>query len=171
MAAVVFIYLTKFGLLVRYVGMVTQKSLKYTIVNDAFQTSATIMIWYIVGWGFAFGKDDFPDTGKGGFVGASMFMGHLGKDLSPEVANKWANFLQQMGFCLISATIPFGYVNRLLLCFFNTLVRNTSSLRIVFARVVAERLTLQFSTFVTLLYAGLLYPIVCHLAWSEGGWA
>ena len=58
MAAVVFIYLTKFGLLVRYVGMVTQKSLKYTIVNDAFQTSATIMIWYIVGWGFAFGKED-----------------------------------------------------------------------------------------------------------------
>jgi ammonia channel protein AmtB len=37
--------------------------------------------------------------------------------------------------------------------------------------VVAERLTLRFSTVVTLLYAGLLYPIVCHLAWSDGGWA
>jgi hypothetical protein len=37
-----------------------------------------------------------------------MFMGQLGSDLSPEVANKWANFLQQMGFCLISATIPLG---------------------------------------------------------------
>jgi hypothetical protein len=110
MAAVVFIYLTKFGFLVRYVGMVTPKSVKYTIVNDAFQTAATIIIWYIVGWGFAFGEDNFPDTGKGGYIGKSMFLGQLGNDLKPEVANKWANFLQQMGYCLISATIPLGWV-------------------------------------------------------------
>ena len=101
MAAVVFIYLTKFGFLVRYVGMVTPKSVKYTIVNDAFQTAATIIIWYIVGWGFAFGEDNFPDTGKGGYIGKSMFFGQLGNDLKPEVANKWAKFLQQMGYCLL----------------------------------------------------------------------
>jgi len=152
----VFIFVARFGYLARSVGMATTASVKSVISLDIVAMLIGVLGWWIMGYGFAFGSDDFPDTDDGmGFVGSSGFMPMLwneaegkGSDIgggadTPENAYAHVEFLLHMGLSLIVVCIPVG--------------------------TLLERANMQFTILCAALTSFILYPTVVHMIWDENG--
>lgn len=148
-----FVYIAKFGYLARIVGMVTVNSIKVTVVSDLLSIVMTVIGWWSFGYGFAYGKDKFPDDGYNGLIGGDRYFPmHVnalsnmigGGQETPESAYTHAEFLLHMGLCIICVGIPVG--------------------------TLAERATISFTTICSLLVATVIYPVIVHIFWDPNGW-
>mmetsp|Transcript_55605 Transcript_55605/g.153475 ORF Transcript_55605/g.153475 Transcript_55605/m.153475 type:complete len:645 (+) Transcript_55605:162-2096(+) len=148
-----FLYVAKFGYLARTVGMVTVTSMKTTIVFDILTSSLAVLAWWSLGYGLAFGKDNYPESGDNGLYGGDNFFSTNFNDLSSligggddttESAKTHADFLLHLGLSLICVGIPVG--------------------------TLAERATIQFTILSATILGVVIYPVVAHVFWDENGW-
>ena len=137
----VLVFLMQAGFALLEVGSVRPKNTKNILVKNTLDASIGAMIWWLWGFGVAFGADD-----------GSKFMGESTYALSYEYGRKgelsgylYASWLFQWAFAAAAATIVTG--------------------------AIAERVTFTaYLTYATVLI-GFVYPCVVHSAWNVDGWA
>jgi Amt family ammonium transporter len=145
-AAMVFFMQAGFAML--EVGCVTHRNVVNILLTNVVDATLGAVVWYLVGYGFAMGEDDYPETGKNGFIGTSNFAlsGDKFRDTSdPLIGFNWAGWLFQWAFAATTATIVGG--------------------------AVVERVTFAAYFVYASILIGFVYPIMVHAAWSSGGWA
>ncbi|CAM9319489.1 unnamed protein product [Chrysoparadoxa australica] len=146
-AVLVFFMQTGFAML--EVGCVQKKNAKNILVKNVFDASIGALMWYFTGYGFALGDDNYPETGKNGFIGTSGFAlsgdTFRGQDPEGNYGYNWAGWLFQWAFAATTATIVSGSV--------------------------VERVTFGAYVIYAMSLIGFVYPIVVHWGWSAGGWA
>ncbi len=136
----VFFMQAGFGLL--EAGFVRVKNTANILMKNVLDASLGAVVWWAVGFGFAFGGS------QGGFIGGDSFFPALGGLTDPEVieangVSEAAVFFFQWAFAATAATIVSG--------------------------ALAERTKFSAYLFYTVFVTGIIYPIVIHWGWG-GGW-
>lgn len=143
----VFVFFMHTGYAMITVGCVQPKNTKNILVTNVFDAAIGSIVWWLVGWGIAYG---------GGNGDAQSFMGLDGYALDsaafrgatdePEIAaielGKW---LLSWSFACTTTTIMLG--------------------------AVAERITWWAYLFYSVVFLAWVHPCVVHWAWSDDGWA
>ncbi|CAM9899700.1 unnamed protein product, partial [Heterosigma akashiwo] len=138
---------TGFGML--EVGAVQVKNNRNILIKNVFDASIGAIVWWSVGYGVAFGKDEYPDNGTNGFIGRDKFFMTTdyfrGSLTDPNIGYNWAGWLFQWAFAATTATIVTG--------------------------AVAERITFGAYILYAVALVSFIYPCVVHWAWAPAGWA
>jgi Amt family ammonium transporter len=61
------------GTRIRRVGSVSVKNTKNILIKNVFDSAIGAICWWFVGFGIAFGSDEFGNNGSNGFIGRSAF--------------------------------------------------------------------------------------------------
>ncbi|KXZ49707.1 hypothetical protein GPECTOR_20g564 [Gonium pectorale] len=102
---------------------------------------ASALMWYLLGFGFAYGIGDNPNR----FIGDALFgLARVKSHNTGSGTGRWLDFVFQWAFCATAVTIPAGSVAER--CNFNAY--------------------LGYSTFIS----ALVYPVVAHWVWCTEGW-
>src|SRR5688572_11350029 len=130
------------GLALFYGGLVRGKNVLGTIMQSFFALALVSVIWVLIGYTLAFGKD------IGGFIGGLEFWGFQGVGQAP--SDVYATTVPHVGFALYQ--MMFAIITPALI-----------------TGAIAERM--KFSAYVMFLalWAILVYSPVAHWVWG-GGW-
>ncbi|KAG5176492.1 ammonium transporter [Tribonema minus] len=146
LAGAVLTFFMQTGYAMVHVGCVQLKNTKNTLITNVFDSALASMVWWLIGFGFAFGDSDSssnPFIGSDGFaLSGSEFRGD---DPSSLLAIRWAWWLLQWAFAGTTVTITSG--------------------------AVAERITWPAYAMYSAVFLGFIYPVVVYWAWSMDGWA
>lgn len=137
-AFIVFFMQTGFAML--EAGMITQRGVVNALLENFIDAGVTAIVWWMVGFGLAFG------TSQGGLFGASMF--------TP-------------GLDMMDA--PFGALNLSIMTMFFFQYAFAATASTIATGAMAERTDYVGDLIYTVLVGGLIYPIVVHWVWG-GGW-
>ena len=125
---------------------VSIRNTKNTLFKNLLDVCCSCLSFYVFGYAFLYGGGDSA------FVGADSFaLAHpkFGATTTVEAldssAKKYAEFVYSFSFAATASTIVSG--------------------------AVAERFRFKAYAIYTCIITGLLYPLVAHWAWNEGGWA
>jgi ammonium transporter, Amt family len=133
------------GLALFYGGLVRRKNVLSTIMHSFFGLALVSVVWVLVGFSLAFGKD----VGGLGLIGGLDFVGFLNVGLEPD-----ASYGPTVPFVLFAAfQLMFAAITPALI-----------------SGAFAERK--RFGAFVlfTLLWSVLVYSPIAHWVWSSDGW-
>ena len=132
----VFFMQAGFGLL--EAGFVRVKNTTNILMKNVLDASLGAVVWWAVGFGFAFGGS------QGGLIGGDSFFPALGglTDTERHGVSEAAVFFFQWAFAATAATIISG--------------------------ALAERTKFSAYLFYTVFVTGLIYPIVIHWGWGGG---
>ncbi|GLC60451.1 hypothetical protein PLESTB_001613900 [Pleodorina starrii] len=122
-------------------GAIRSKNAMNILLQTVLDGAASAVMWYLVGFGFAYGIGDRPN----GFIGDALFS--LSRFASHETGTgtgNWTNWFFQWAFCATAATIPAG--------------------------AVAERFNFNAYLGYSLFLGGFVYPVVVHWVWCRTGW-
>jgi len=137
-AFIVFFMQTGFAML--EAGVITQKGVVNALLENFIDAGVTAVVWWMVGFGLAFG------TSQGGLFGASMF--------AP-------------GLEIMDA--PFGALNLSIMTMFFFQYAFAATASTIATGAMAERTDYVGDLIYTVLVGGFIYPIVVHWVWG-GGW-
>mmetsp|Transcript_5652 Transcript_5652/g.8495 ORF Transcript_5652/g.8495 Transcript_5652/m.8495 type:complete len:500 (+) Transcript_5652:39-1538(+) len=132
------------------VGSVQMKNQKNILSNNVLDVSLGVIAWYLIGYGIAYGYDDYIVDGKeNGFIGTNGYFlagdSFRDDDVSDsQMGFKWANWVYQWGFAASCTAIISG--------------------------AVMERISTSCYILYAMCMTGFIYPIMVHMTWSEGGW-
>ncbi|KAG2486763.1 hypothetical protein HYH03_014562 [Edaphochlamys debaryana] len=122
-------------------GAIRSKNAMNILLQTLMDASASALMWYLVGFAFAFGIGDNPNP----FIGDAMFgLSRLSTHFTGSGNGKWIDVFFQWAFCTTAATIPAG--------------------------AVAERLNFNCYLGYSLFISGFVYPVVAHWVWCIEGW-
>ena len=137
------------------VGSVMKKNTKNILSKNLMLPCFSALLWWLFGYGFAFGEDSNQFIGTSNFVSTGVGFEHqkllaysnsstftLPTDGPQDSSAFW---VFQFSFCATAATIVSG--------------------------AVAERLKLEAYFVYTFFLTGFIYPVVAHWAWQGDGWA
>lgn len=126
--------------------------MKSILLKNIFDASLAALLWWSVGYAFAFGQDSFGEDGTNGFIGTSGFFYQgrgSGDDASPLTQTPFAKghgkslWAFNWAFAGVAATIVSG--------------------------AVAERCKFLAYVCYSMAITGFIYPVVVHVAWSQDG--
>lgn len=92
------VFLMQFGFTLLEVGAVRAKSVENILFKNLADACLGALVWFLVGWGFAYGVSDSEDV----FIGSKDFLADDSKD--------YVNFFFQWCFAATAATIVSGAV-------------------------------------------------------------
>ncbi|GLI67715.1 hypothetical protein VaNZ11_011983 [Volvox africanus] len=122
-------------------GAIRSKNAMNILLQTILDAAAAAIMWYCVGFGFAFGIGPKPNK----FIGNAMFgLARYSIHWTGSGTGKWTDFFFQWAFCATAATIPAG--------------------------AVAERFNFNAYLGYSMFIAGFVYPVVAHWAWCPEGW-
>mmetsp|Transcript_5837 Transcript_5837/g.8757 ORF Transcript_5837/g.8757 Transcript_5837/m.8757 type:complete len:487 (-) Transcript_5837:3-1463(-) len=144
------VFFMQIGFAFLEVGSVQMKNQKNILIKNVFDASLGAIAWYVIGYGIAYGYDDYVVDGTGnGFIGTNGYF--LAGDSfrgdgesESQLGYKWANWLYQWAFAATCATIVSG--------------------------AVMERISFSCYLIYAVCLTGFIYPVMVHMTWSEGGW-
>jgi Amt family ammonium transporter len=143
MASAALVMLMTPGLGLFYAGMVRRKNVLATIMQSFIMVAVVGVLWIIVGYSLAFGKDHWGIIGSLDWVG---FRG-VGADPNPDYASTiphQAFAVFQMMFAVITPALITG--------------------------AFAERIRFKAFLLFMILWAMLVYNPIAHWVWAPGGW-
>ncbi|CAM9729791.1 unnamed protein product [Phaeothamnion confervicola] len=142
----VLVFFMQVGFAMLEVGSVAPKNTKSILIKNTVDTSICSICWWLVGYGFAYGKS------KGGFIGTSEFAllgptfnNPAGGPATPQIGYNWAFWFFSWTFAATSTTIVSG--------------------------AIAERVKVFAYLVYSVFVSALIYPVVVHGVWSAEGWA
>ncbi|KAG2434358.1 hypothetical protein HYH02_012374 [Chlamydomonas schloesseri] len=122
-------------------GAIRSKNAMNILLQTVLDGAASAVMWYLVGFGFAYGIGDNPN----GFIGDALFaMSRYSSHNTGTGIGQWTNWFFQWAFCATAATIPAG--------------------------AVAERFNFNAYLGYSLFLGGFVYPVVAHWVWCPTGW-
>ncbi|GLC53594.1 hypothetical protein PLESTB_000766500 [Pleodorina starrii] len=122
-------------------GAIRSKNAVNILLQTLMDACASAIMWYLVGFGFAFGIGDKPNA----FIGDALFgLARLSSHNTGSGTGRWLDVVFQWAFCATAVTIPAGSVAER--CNFNAY--------------------LCYSTFIS----AWLYPLLAHWVWCPKGW-
>lgn len=143
-SAAMFLLLCKLGMMMRHVGMVTNKSTKLTVITDIISMAVIANVWWMFGYGIAYGHDNYVEENENGLVGTSHYMGDMPMPDDSDAGDVYARFAMCLAFAYVCGSIPVG--------------------------VLAERTSLSASVIYTMVLGGIFFPIAVHSVWNADGW-
>lgn len=146
-------------------GLVRQTSVVNTLMENFIDAAVTILVWWAVGFGIAFG------TSAGGMIGIDNFFLSNALTFSiPSAQNATNEFIfnttptiYASGAGGSSAAIP-----TLALFFFQFAFAATAST--ITTGSMAERTDFIGDLIYTAIMGAISYPIIAHWVWNSGGW-
>jgi Amt family ammonium transporter len=144
LVAGVLVLLMQGGFILLETGSTRMKNAGHVAGKTIFTVGLCSLVYWAVGYGFAFGTDSVEQTigkyiGTGSFIFKPTFAAAAG-DLYPSSIF----FLFQLAFATISLSIAWGGF--------------------------AERAKLGAYLIFTLFFGGFIYPVISHWIWGTGGW-
>ncbi|KAG2494365.1 hypothetical protein HYH03_007422 [Edaphochlamys debaryana] len=123
-------------------GAIRSKNAMNILLQTVLDGAASALMWYLVGYGFAYGVGDNPN----GFIGDADFALARYASHNPGAGGypNWTAWFFQWAFCATAATIPAG--------------------------AVAERFNFNAYLGYSLFLGGFVYPVVVHWVWCPTGW-
>ncbi|KAG2429741.1 hypothetical protein HXX76_010525 [Chlamydomonas incerta] len=122
-------------------GAIRSKNAMNILLQTVLDGAASAVMWYLVGFGFAYGIGDNPN----GFIGDALFaLSRYSSHNTGTGIGQWTNWFFQWAFCATAATIPAG--------------------------AVAERFNFNAYLGYSLFLGGFVYPVVAHWVWCPTGW-
>ncbi|PNW81429.1 hypothetical protein CHLRE_07g355650v5 [Chlamydomonas reinhardtii] len=122
-------------------GAIRSKNAMNILLQTVLDGAASAVMWYLVGFGFAYGIGDNPN----GFIGDALFgLSRYSSHNTGTGVGQWTNWFFQWAFCATAATIPAG--------------------------AVAERFNFNAYLGYSLFLGGFVYPVVAHWVWCPTGW-
>jgi Amt family ammonium transporter len=137
--------MVKAGYLLRNTGLVQLPHMQSTLIMSLWDTSLVVLSWWIVGNGWTFGSDKYPEQTENGLVGKSHYLDYMSELNGKEHAADWASYVYFLGLCCQCVAIVSG--------------------------AVMERATLRGYLVSVIFIASLLFPSVAHSLWNKAGWA
>ncbi|CAB1119547.1 unnamed protein product [Ectocarpus sp. CCAP 1310/34] len=124
------------------VGAIRATSTKHILLKNIGDATVSLVAWYLLGYGFAFGED------AGHFIGTSFFV-FTGSPFAATSGNSTAvSFLDclfQWSFAATCTTVVSG--------------------------AVADRIPVKAYLVYAFLTSALFYPLLAHAVWADDGWA
>jgi len=136
------VFCMQIGFTLLEVGSVSIRNTKNILLKNLLDMCVTTVMFYLVGYGLANGKSDGGFAGRDGFALQSSAFYSSDVDIA---AREHAHAFFSFAFAATSATIVSG--------------------------AVAERFPFQSYAIMSALVAGLIFPVVSHWPWADGGWA
>jgi len=130
------------------VGCVQKKNVKSILIVNILDTAISILTWWLIGYGVAYGGLNYGAFDSNPFIGTDDFAltgSFRNKALHPASGFSWAWFIFQWVFAATASTIVNG--------------------------AVAERIKFGAYLIYSIVLNALIYPVIVHLAWSQNGWA
>ncbi|GLC38506.1 hypothetical protein PLESTB_001732900 [Pleodorina starrii] len=135
------VFLMHGGFAMLEAGAIRSKNAMNILLQTILDAAAAAIMWYTVGFGFAFGIGHKPNK----FIGNAMFgLARYKTHATGSGIGDWTDFFFQWAFCATAATIPAGSV--------------------------AERFNFNAYLGYSMFIAGFVYPVVAHWAWCPTGW-
>ncbi|EFJ41277.1 hypothetical protein VOLCADRAFT_77636 [Volvox carteri f. nagariensis] len=135
------VFLMHGGFAMLEAGAIRSKNAMNILLQTILDAAAAAIMWYCVGFGFAYGIGDKPNK----FIGNAMFgLARYKSHYTGSGMGMWTDFFFQWAFCATAATIPAGSV--------------------------AERFNFNAYMGYSIFIAGFVYPVVAHWAWCVEGW-
>ncbi len=158
----VFFMQTGFALL--EAGLVRQTGVVNTLMENFIDAAVTIVIWWAVGFGVAFG------TSAGGVIGTDNFFLHNAINFAAVAdPSRMADTLMgNTAYYAMGAGGSNTHLNTLTLFFFQFAFAATAST--ITTGSMAERTDFLGDLIYTSIMAAISYPIVVHWVWNSGGW-
>ncbi|GIL56315.1 hypothetical protein Vafri_11700 [Volvox africanus] len=122
-------------------GAIRSKNAVNILLQTLMDACASALMWYLIGFGFAYGIGDKPNV----FIGDALFaFARVRSHNTGSDTGRWLDIVFQWAFCATAVTIPAGSVAER--CNFNAY--------------------LCYSSFIS----AFLYPVVAHWVWCSEGW-
>ncbi|GLI66983.1 hypothetical protein VaNZ11_011079 [Volvox africanus] len=122
-------------------GAIRSKNAMNILLQTVLDGAASAVMWYLVGFGFAYGIGDKPN----GFIGDALFgLARYSSHHTITATGDWTSWFFQWAFCATAATIPAG--------------------------AVAERFNFNAYLGYSVFLGGFVYPVVVHWVWCPTGW-
>ncbi|CAM9743873.1 unnamed protein product [Phaeothamnion confervicola] len=155
MIGTVLVFFMHAGFAMLEVGCVQHKNTMNILVSNVYDATMGSIFWWLLGYGIAFGNDNYgsDEPGGSGFVGTtgyalsgSVFRGDPADEAEQsQIGYNWSFWLFQWAFSVTTSTIISG--------------------------AVAERITFGAYLLYAFMVMGIMYPFVAHWGWNTGGWA
>lgn len=139
-AVLVFFMQAGFGLL--EAGSIRSKNVSNILFKNAVDASIGALMFWLVGYGLAYGGDLTSSTFRNPFIGTGEFA--LVSPRGQFTSGNYAGWLFQWSFAAAAATIVAG--------------------------AVAERCQVFAYMLYSAIITGFIYPVVVHWVWSTAGW-
>ncbi|GFR44280.1 hypothetical protein Agub_g5487 [Astrephomene gubernaculifera] len=135
------VFLMHGGFAMLEAGAIRSKNAMNILLQTILDASASAIMWYLVGFGFAFGIGDKPNK----FIGNATFgLARYATHFTGSATGRWTDWFFQWAFCATAVTIPAG--------------------------AVAERFNFNAYLGYSMFIGGFVYPVVAHWAWCVEGW-
>nr|AAM94623.2 putative ammonium transporter AMT1;2 [Chlamydomonas reinhardtii] len=122
-------------------GAIRSKNAMNILLQTVLDASCSALMWYFVGFAFAFGIGDKPNK----FIGNAMFaLVDIDTHNTGSGTGKWIDWFFQWAFAATAVTIPAG--------------------------AVAERFNFNAYLGYSMFIGGWVYPIIAHWVWCIEGW-
>mmetsp|Transcript_72896 Transcript_72896/g.207669 ORF Transcript_72896/g.207669 Transcript_72896/m.207669 type:complete len:869 (-) Transcript_72896:118-2724(-) len=133
----------KAGYSMRHSGLCRCKNQFATVMANLFDGMVGAIVFYVMGFGWAMGEDDYVETTSNGLMGMSLYAHDLNGRVDHDDAIVWAKFLFLFALCSQSFTIMSGGI--------------------------MERMTLWGYLCVVVVFTAMAWPTIAHAVWNEGG--
>jgi Amt family ammonium transporter len=135
------VFLMHGGFAMLEAGTVSSKNIMNIMLQTILDAAVAAIMFYCVGFGFAFGVGDNPNK----FIGDALFgLSRYSTHATSSGTGDWTDWFFQWAFCATAVTIPAG--------------------------AVAERFNFYAYLGYSAFMSAFVYPVVAHWAWSPSGW-
>mmetsp|Transcript_8516 Transcript_8516/g.22796 ORF Transcript_8516/g.22796 Transcript_8516/m.22796 type:complete len:522 (+) Transcript_8516:168-1733(+) len=122
-------------------GAIRSKNTLNILLQTILDACVSAIMFYTVGFAFAYGEGDNPNT----FIGDAVFgLARWSSNATGTGTGRWTDWFFQWAFAATATTIPAG--------------------------CVAERFNFNAYLAYTIFVSGWIYPVVVHWVWSVNGW-
>jgi Amt family ammonium transporter len=139
------IFLMQAGFATLSAGSIREKNVKNILLKNLLDACVGAIVWYFIGYGFAYDKDGNANPFIGGGPSHFGMSGIQDSGATHEFGYDWISWYFQWAFAAAAATIVSG--------------------------AVAERCQLSAYLFYTVGITGFVYPVVVHWVWDTSGFA
>jgi len=137
------VFLMQAGFATLSAGSIRQKNVKNILLKNLLDACAGAIIWYLIGYGFAYDIDGKANAFIGGGPSNFALSGLKDKGATHAMGYDWITWYFQFAFAAAAATIVSG--------------------------AVAERCQLSAYLIYTCFITGFIYPVVVHWVWDSAG--